>query len=511
MLLNPLNSILLATVLFTVLLLRKRSRLPLPPGPPKLPLLGNLFNHPSVSVWKIYMEWSKLYDSDIIHVDIAGRSIIILSSMEAAVNLLDKRSAIYSDRARLLMVNELMGWEFIFSIMKYGDRWRTRRRLFHTVFHAEASKKFLPRQLSTTHQLLRRLLHEPAGIMAHLRHMTGSIIMGAAYGIDVAAKDDPYVRLAEDGLASVTEALVPGKFLVDSLPLLKYIPYWFPGSGFQRLARESKILSQNMLEKPFAEAKRRITSGHAPYSFTAATLQNLDEFPGKEQAIKDTAAMMYAAGTDTIVSALSTFILAMLYNPEAQRKAQAEIDSVVRKGHLPDFDDEPYLPFVSALVKEVLRWQPALPLGVAHFIAVEDEYKGYRIPRGSTVIINTWAVLHDEHFYPDPHAFKPERFLLDGKLNPAIQGPEAATFGFGRRICPGRHMAAASIWITIASLLATFDITKAVGKDGELVEPSYEYFERIIVMPQPFECSIKPRSKDAEALIQSTADQDGSV
>ncbi|KAJ7607877.1 cytochrome P450 [Roridomyces roridus] len=531
MLLDPLNSILLATVLLTVFLLRRRSRLPLPPGPPKIPLLGNLFNHPSVSVWKVYMEWSKLYgksNSDIIHVDIAGRSIIILSSLEAAVNLLDKRSAIYSDRSgssptKFPCSNQVPGFT------DHACRWRTmvgilhaellccirrtRRRLFHTVFHAEASKKFLPRLLSPTHQLLRRLLHEPERFMAHLRHMTGIVIMGMAYGIGVVEKDDPYTRLAEDSFASLTEGLVPGKFLVDSFPLLKYIPSWFPGAGltFQRFARKGRMLSQNMLEKPFAEAKRKIASGDAPYSFTAESLQNLEEFPDKEQAIKETAAIMYSAGTDTIVSALGTFALAMLYNPEAQRRAQAEIDSVIKQGHLPDFDDEPYLPYVSALVREVLRWQPVTPLGVAHFIAVEDEYKGYRIPRGSTVMTNTWAILHDENLYPDPYAFKPERFLLNGKLNPAIQVPEAAAFGFGRRICPGRHMAASSIWITITSILATFDIKKAVGKDGELVEPTYEYFERFILMPQPFECSIKPRSKDAEALIQSTADQDGTL
>ncbi|KAJ7607861.1 cytochrome P450 [Roridomyces roridus] len=535
MLLDPINSILLVTVLFTVFLLCKRRRLPLPPGPPKFPLLGNVFNHPSVSVWKVYMEWSKLYgkssipspnaspysighftDSDIIHVDIAGRSIVILSSLEAAVNLLDKRSAIYSDRPRLPMVNELMGWDSNFCMPVDTSFSRIRRRLFHSVFHAEASREFRPEQLSTIHRLLLRLLHEPEDIMAHFRHMTGSLILGAAYGINVAATGDPYVKLAEEAVASVTEALVPGRFLVDSLPLLKYIPSWFPGAGFQHFAREGKKLSQNLLEKPFAEAKRKIESGNAPYSFTAASLQNLEEFPDKEQAIKDTAAVMYGAGTDTIVSALGTFVLAMFYNPEAQRKAQAEIDSVIKQGHLPDFDDEPYLPhqcqksdaYVSALVREVLRWQPVTPLGVAHFIVVEDEYKGYRIPRGSTVMTNTWAILHDKNLYPDPYAFKPERFLLNGKLNPATQGPEAAAFGFGRRICPGRHMAASSIWITITSILATFDITKAVGKDGELVEPSYEYFERLVVVPRPFECSIKPRSKDAQALIQSTADQD---
>lgn len=72
---------------------------------------------------------------------------------------------------------------------------------------------------------------------------------------------------------------------------------------------------------------------------------------------------MYAAGADTTVSALSTFFLAMLANPDAQRKAQLEIDSVVVRGNLPDFDDHDSLPYVAALLKEVLRWKVVLPAG----------------------------------------------------------------------------------------------------------------------------------------------------
>jgi cytochrome P450 len=106
-----------------------------------------------------------------------------------------------------------------------------------------------------------------------------------------------------------------------------------------------------------------------------------------------------------------------------------------------------------------------------------------------------------QNVYPDPHAFKPERFLLDGKLNPAVRNPEAA-FGFGRRsvvflcpstptirgdidihnfrLCPGRHMALSSIWITVASIVATFNIAKAVDEQGKVIEPSYEYLSGLI-------------------------------
>ncbi|KAJ6473457.1 cytochrome P450 [Mycena vulgaris] len=499
---------------------RNRLKLPLPPGPPKLPLVGNLFHMPSTFEWETYLEWSKAYrvlhtfllHSDILHLNGAGTSLIVLSSAEAAIDLLERKSAIYSDRARFPMVIELMGWDFNFGLHQLPSR--VHRRLFHSVFHNETAQLFRPKEMTATHELLRRILHNPDEFMGHLRHMAGEIIMSVAYGINVLPKDDPYVTLAERALHSFVTAMVPGRFLVDSLPILKHVPEWFPGASFRRKAKVWRELSQSMVDKPFAEAKRNIASsitamGNAPHSFTASALRTLDDCENKayqEQAIKSTAGTMYTGGTDTTVSALGTFILAMLCNPEAQRKAQEEIDSVVQKGHLPDFDDEASLPYVSAVVKEILRWRPVAPIGVPHFLPIDDEYRGYRLPAGSIVIANAWAILHDEVMYPDPYAFKPERFLLNGKPNPAVRNPDAA-FGYGRRVCPGRHMATSSIWIAVASILATFNITKAVGDDGQVIEPTHEYFPGLVLMPLPFKCSIKPRSQAAAELIHATINE----
>jgi cytochrome P450 len=112
--------------------------------------------------------------------------------------------------------------------------------------------------------------------------------------------------------------------------------------------------------------------GTAPPSFTAQSLQILnesDEAYYEEATVKGTAAIMYVAGSDTTVAALTTFVLAMLANPEAQKKAQLEIDSVTSQRRLPDFGDEDSLPYVSALVKEVLRWRPVAPIGSQYLIS----------------------------------------------------------------------------------------------------------------------------------------------
>jgi len=138
-------------------------------------------------------------------------------------------------------------------------------------------------------------------------------------------------------------------------------------------------------------------------------------------------------------------------------------------------------------------------------VSAEDEYKGYRLPAGSIVLANAWSILHNEVTYPDPFSFKPERFMKDGKLNPNVKDPVTAAFGFGRRICPGRHMAQSSVWIAVASLLAAFTITKAVDSDGSVMEPSGEYKGDVSNHPVPFKCSIRARSAAAEDLILSTS------
>lgn len=111
-----------------------------------------------------------------------------------------------------------------------------------------------------------------------------------------------------------------------------------------------------------------------------------------EELIKDSAAVSYAAGADTSVSTLTTFILAMTLHPEAQKRAQAELDAVLGD-RLPTFADKDDLPYVTAIMKEVFRWIPVLPLAVPHRAVKPDRYKEFHIPAGASVLGNAWYVI----------------------------------------------------------------------------------------------------------------------
>lgn len=132
------------------------------------------------------------------------------------------------------------------------------------------------------------------------------------------------------------------------------------------------------------------------------------------------------------------------------------------------------------------------------------------------------GILHDDRLFPDPFTFKPGRFI-GPDVDPRVHAAVDYAFGFGRRVCPGRWMAHAFVWVVVASVLSTFRIEKAV-RDGRVIEPTGAFTPGILSCviffcmacifnlrtlsyrsPEIFECSIKPRSKDAEALIHATA------
>ncbi|ETW77757.1 cytochrome P450 monooxygenase 31 [Heterobasidion irregulare TC 32-1] len=505
------GSLLVIVLLVYVIFRWLQSRdLRLPPGPRKLPLIGNLLDMPSGRDWLTYAKWCRQYDSDIIHLSVAGQSVVVLNSAELASDLLEKKSSIYSSRVQLTMLHELIGWNHSFTFKPYDAAWRSQRKVFTQTVNPSDAAQFFPHQINAAHEFLRRLLSS-SNLFHDIHHWAAVMIMDITYGIRGEAAD-PYISTAIEALDGVARAATPGAFLVDYLPFLKYVPGWVPGAGFQQKAKKWSTSRYDMTEKPFQAAKRQIATGVYTPSLISSALANMDlaqDISIQEDVMKGVAVTCYGAGFDTIVATLAAFILAMLLHPEVQTSAQQELDKVLGEGDLPTFNDEPSLPYITALVKEVLRYSPAIPLGVPHLSEEDDTHDGYWIPKGSIVIANSWSMLHNEETYPDPSSFNPARFLTtDGKLNPECKDPATAAFGFGRRICPGRHFAISAVWIAVASILATYNITKDVDADGKVIEPSGEWSHGSTLFnhPLPFKCTFTPRSKAAEVAIRATGE-----
>jgi len=456
---------------------------------------------PTRHEWSAYAQWSRQYNSDLIHLKLPLSNLIVINTLKAASDLLDKRSAIYSDRPRLPMMNELMGWDG-FLVLSYGPLWRASRRMFHQYFRENTRESYRPHESKAAHEMLYRLAHNPEDYADHVRLMSGALILNITYGLDIQSAGDPYIRMAEESALALATAGRPSTFLVNTLPFLKHVPDWFPGAGFKAIAKEVQKINMVAIGAPFQFVKDAMANGVDNHSVTSQALQECQGNEEMEYLAREVSGMAYYGGADTTVHTLLTFFLAMVLHPDVVRKAHEELDRVVGQDRLPTFSDRPSLPYICAIVNETLRWHPLLPLGFPHKLMEDDIYEGMFLPAGSMVMANSWSILHDPAIYKDPEPFNPDRFLKDGELDPDVMSPGLVAFGFGRRICPGRFVALDSLFLNMACVLASFDIGKAIDEKGNSITPVKDFASGTILSgPLPFKCSIKPRSQLALSLV----------
>lgn len=163
--------------------------------------------------------------------------------------------------------------------------------------------------------------------------------------------------------------------------------------------------------------KKKMDDGVAPPCFSKHILNIREEFSLTDQEVAFNTGSLFGAGSDTSAASLQSFILAMTtFGKEVQLKAWEEIDRVVGSDRSPTWSDEANLPYVRAIVKEVLRWRPVAVLGGQPHASIKDDmYNGYYIPKGATMLGNLWAIHSNPDDFPEPDHFRPERFL-DGSL-----------------------------------------------------------------------------------------------
>ncbi|KAF8504849.1 cytochrome P450 [Russula emetica] len=480
---------------------QKRQGLPYPPGPRPLPLIGNLFDVPKEFSWLTYARLSEKY-GDVLSFHVFGKAIVVLNSLKTNRDLLERRADIYSDRT-VIPIIEMMKWDWMVGFSKYTDSWRLSRKLLDRSLRPATITKYHSLLEMKANYLLTQVLASPDKMEDHLTHLSGSFILDMGYGYKVKDHTDPKVKTARKLVQMMSKIIHPGALLINDLPFLQYIPESLSWLSYKPLTRYGYNMGQEVLHGPMEFVKESMLNGTAQPSLALENLQETEKLGGPERervekVIAEALGSMYLAGTDSTASTVMVFIVAALLHPGMQKMAQEQLDTVTMRERLPTFEDRPRLPFVDAICKEVMRWRPTTPLGVPHATTRDDVYEGFFIPKGAMVVMNTWAVLHDPVMFPEPDSFKPERFINpDGSLrdDPVV----TSLFGSGKRICPGRHLADATIFIVIASLLSVFNIKKGDGTEGG--PDMYPFTGSGISRPCPFACSITPRDRKAEELI----------
>lgn len=238
--------------------------------------------------------------------------------------------------------------------------------------------------------------------------------------------------------------------------------------------------------------------GTAGPSFTRYLVENKEELGMTEEEIFYLAGALFGAGSDTTAVALQHAMMASACYPEEVAKVQAELDAVIGKDRAPSFDDEDSLPLLQAYVLEVLRWRPVTPMGFAHRANKDVLYKNYCIPKGAIVLGTHWAISRDPVAFPDPDSFLPSRWLDSSSGKPTLR-PDMRffTYGFGRRVCPGQHVANRSLFINLALMFWAFNISAPKEGEGKRLNPD-AWTDAIASHPAPFQVRFDLRMEEGK-------------
>ncbi|KAF8478443.1 cytochrome P450 [Russula ochroleuca] len=497
---------LMATVV--VILVAQYVRSPwrkVPPGPKGLPILGNALQLQNKD-WMYGAECKRKFEH-IMYINALGQPIVVLHSLKAASELFDRRAKLYSDRPRFIVAQDILCGGLFTALMPYGDVWRRTRRAAHEVLTKVAVRNYHPMFCKEGILLATAMLENPDASDKHLQRSSASATISILYDYPTLENEhDKTLTEIHTFINRISAAGAPGAHLVELFHWMIHIPARF--AKWKREAMEHFRQHSAIFNGLLDTVSNDIAKGSERPSVSASLIKNSNRSGLSNTEIAWLLGTLYSAGAETTATTLAWWTRAMVAHPEIQKRAQDELDAVVGRSRTPTFADAPNLPYIQALVKESLRWRPALPLGVPHTTTKDDWYEGMFIPKGTMCMVNLWQCHHDPASYgPDAASFNPERFLDEhGRLIPGpveTRDDGHSTYGFGRRACVGKHAANDSLFINIATVLWAARLECARDENGKEIPPDTETTVDLgtVFQPVPYKCKITPRFPEAPSLL----------
>ncbi|GFP87441.1 flavonoid 3' 5'-hydroxylase [Phtheirospermum japonicum] len=429
----------LAFSLYAVLRRRRRrnkQQTPLPPGPRPWPIVGNL---PQLGP-KPHQSMAALarVHGPLMHLKMGFAHVVVAASAGAAEQFLKVHDANFSSRppnsgAKHVAYNYQ---DMVFA--PYGPRWRLLRKI--SALHMFSGKAL---------DDCRHIREEEVGILARALIEAGARQTRVSLGQMLSV-------CATNALARVT--------------LGKRVVGHGCGGGDEK-AEEFKAMVVELM----------VLSGVFNIGDFIPALDGLD--------LQGVVAKMKRLHTR-----FDAFLSALLEERKIDGSSQQELDSVVGQNRLVTESDLAQLTFLQAIIKETFRLHPSTPLSLPRIAQESCEVNGYFIPKGSTLLVNVWAIARDPNVWSDPLEFKPERFLAGGERpNADIRGNdfEVIPFGAGRRICAGMSLGIRMVQLLTASLIHAFDFELANGQSAETLNMEEAYgltlqrAEPLVVNPKP--------------------------
>jgi len=462
----------------------------LPPGPKPSFLLGNKVPQPYS--WRYFYEQSKVY-GPLITIWNGVSPTVICSNVASASELMEKQARDTADRPRSIVGDEIFSNGKRILLVGYNDRWRRLRKALHNQLQPESARQFRPVQERAARVAITDILDDPANFQSHIKTYAATIVVNLGYGrSDKAKYSDPDIQKVIEGADRLGQLLRPGSWKIESFPWLRYVP------GYLAIPKKWGADELALYRGALANAREKMATNDVAPSFATYITQKQAEFGLSDDEVAYLCGSIFGAGSDTSSSAITICVMAAATHPEIQKRVQEELDEVVGDSRSPSFDDLDDLPLLKAFVNESYRWRPVSSGGFLHKTTTDLAYDNYVIPAGTTIAGNHWAIHRDPDYYgPDVERFNIDRWLVEGgsKLNANMRHFQ---FGFGRRVCPGQHIANQSVYINTATLLWAFNITKQKDANGRPVEiDTLNFTNTVNSHPEPFQAAFEPRMDSA--------------
>ncbi|KAK4262353.1 hypothetical protein QN277_027923 [Acacia crassicarpa] len=479
-------SVTLLISLFTLKLLLQRRRFRnIPPTPPGLPVIGNLFQLKKPlhrQLFRLSEHYGKMFS-----LWFGSRLIVVVTSLSAVQECFTTNDIALANRPRLIS-GKYVGYNYTsISFSSYGDHWRNLRRIMAVeILSTHRLNQFLEMRTDEMMILVRKLACDSyrgfakVELKTRLFAMTFNIIMrmicGKRYWGDDAVDEDE-ARELQDIMWELSR-LAGANNVGDFFPILR----WFDYDNLEKRLKKSSERLDKFLQG--------IVNRHRNESHTANTmvdhLLSLQESHPEyytDPIIKGLISILLMAGTETSATTLEWAMSCLLNNPESLKKAQQEIDTHTGQERLIDEQDISKLPYLQNVIFETLRLHPAAPLLTPREVSDDCTIGGYSVPRDNIVLTNAWAIHRDPQLWSDPTNFKPERFERKGEADKLIM------FGMGRRACPGAGLAQRTVGVTLGWLLQCFEWKRISDEEIDMTEGSGLTVTKVV----PLEAMCKAR------------------
>jgi len=475
------------------------------PGPPSVPFVGNLFELQPLPHHKL-TEWSKKY-GDFMCIMMGAVPTLVLSSPEILQETLREReqSKVFSDRwlndfAKLsLHADEEGGKNVALANQKY---WRKSRKIFVSeLMRLSFIKQQLPLVRDEVHSAIASMIDlkgKPFDPHTYIQRLSLNIVMRLTYSKRF-ARDEVDVEGSDcTELLKVINAIVA---LGSTGVLANYIPIMKLFNGDIMKKRTDLIGARDKILLGFLEEHKKTLDPEKPRDFLDVLLAMQEEKELDDWEVTLIAWEFITAGTDTTSATMHWLVGLLANNPDIQKKAQAEIDSVC--GDRPvSIEDQEQLPFTDACLKEAMRLYPVVPLMVPYSTSSDTTVRGVAIPKGTQVLVNQYAVARSEANWDNPDEFDPERFMCKEK-DIELRGSDTTSeckflkfipMGTGRRACAGYNLAKIELFLQAAALIQTIEWSPPKGQDKVELQEKFG----IAVSPKTYEICAKGRGKGVD-------------